>query len=124
MNELKKELLSKINISKEKDYEISILIGQINSLRNLANYTNVEIPQDDISEYIEKLKQEKEADINEKLEEEKKSNKKNENSNNKERSKMEESIQADFPESEDYNNEEEFEEKIIKNGKKLKQKNK
>ena len=124
LNELKKELLSKINISKEKDYEISILIGQINSLRNLANYTNVEIPQDDISEYIEKLKQEKEADINEKLEEEKKSNKKNENSNNKERSKMEESIQADFPESEDYNNEEEFEEKIIKNGKKLKQKNK
>ena len=125
LNELKKELLSKLNISKEKDYEISLLIGQINSLRNLANYSNIEIPKDDINEYIEKIKQEKETEVNDKSEEEKKSNIKNEN-NYKEKSKMEESIQADFPESEDYNNDDDEydEEEVVKNDNKFKRKNK
>ena len=120
LNELKKEYQSKINISKEKDYEISLLIGQINSLRNLANYNNIEIPEDDINNYIEKLKKEKRYEINKKVKEEKKNDK---NENNKNVSKMEESIQADFSESEDYNEEEEYEkeeeEKILKNNKKV-----
>ena len=120
LNELKKEYQSKINISKEKDYEISLLIGQINSLRNLANYSNIEIPEDDINNYIEKLKKEKRYEINKKVKEEKKNDK---NENNKNVSKMEESIQADFSESEDYNEEEEYEkeeeEKILKNNKKV-----
>ena len=107
VNELKKELNEKINLSKEKDYEISLLLGQINSLRNLANYGNIEIPEDDISNYIEKIKQEKAHEINEKTEEEQENEKKPDDLNV---SKVEESIQADFPESENYNEEEENEE--------------
>ena len=109
INELKKELNEKINLSKEKDYEISLLIGQINSLKYLANYDNIEIPQDDISNYIEKIKQEKENEINEKTEEEEEKEK-DKKTDEKNVSKMEESIQADFPESENYNEEEEIEE--------------
>ena len=82
--ELKKELQSTIDVSKEKDYEISLLIGKINSLKNLANYGNVEIPKNDISELIDKIKQ-KNKYIN---------LYKNENKNI-----AEESIQADFSES-------------------------
>ena len=115
-NELKKELQEKINISKEKDYEISLLIGQINSLRNLANYSNIEIPEDDISNYIQNLKKEKKYKIKKKMGEEKN----NKNEDNKNVSKMEESIQADFPDSEDYSNEQEedYEEEVVKNNKK------
>jgi hypothetical protein len=111
--ELKKELQEKINISKEKDYEISLLIGQINSLRNLANITNIEIPQDDISDYINKIKKENIYETNENLEI-------NEDINdNKNKSKIEESIQADFPESDNNNEEEENdEEDDVKNNKK------
>ena len=109
--ELKKELQEKINISKEKDYEISLLIGQINSLRNLANITNIEIPKDDISDYINKI-------INEIIYETNGNSEKNEEINdNKDKSKIEESIQADFPES-DNNEEENEEEEDVKNNKK------
>ena len=115
-NELKKELQSKIDLSKEKDYEISLLIGKINSLKNLANYGNIEIPKDDISDFIDKIKQENQyIDVykNDKEDEEEKmgsesgkENKKNikdgrsriylENEN---KNIAEESIQADFSES-------------------------
>ena len=114
INELKKELRDKINISKDKDYEISLLIGQINSLRNLANYGNIEIPKDDINDYIENIKQEKENEINEEEEKEKENDKKIDKRNNK----VEESIQADFPDSEEFNDEEYEEEKVVKNNKK------
>ena len=120
INELKKELQSKIDISKEKDYEISLLIGKINSLKNLANYGNIEIPKDDINDFIDKIKQEKQyIDVykndKENEEEEEKmdseSDKANKNKQNIKdgRSKIylknenkniaEESIQADFSES-------------------------
>jgi len=120
LNELKKELQSKIDVSKEKDYEISLLIGKINSLKNLANYGNIEIPQDDINDFIEKIKQENQyIDVyknDREYEEEKmdsESDKVNKNKNKKNikdgRSKIylknenkniaEESIQADFSES-------------------------
>ena len=56
--ELKKEFDSLESISKGKDYEISILIGQINSLRNLVNFPDAEIPEDKIDTYINKLKNE------------------------------------------------------------------
>ena len=106
--ELKKELQEKIILSKEKDYEISLLIGQINSLRNLANITNIEIPQDDINDYINKIKKEKIYETNET----------EDNKGNIIKSKDEESIQADFPESDNYNEEEyEEEEEDIKNNK-------
>ena len=110
--ELKKELQEKINISKEKDYEISLLIGQINSLRNLANITNIEIPQDDISNYINKIKNEKIYETNENLENNGDIN------DNKNKSKIEESIQADFPESDNNTEEENDEEDDVKNNKK------
>ena len=56
--ELKKEFESLENLSKEKDYEISLLLGQINSLRNLANINEEIIPEDKIDAYIDKLKTE------------------------------------------------------------------
>jgi len=108
INELKKELQSKIDISKEKDYEISILIGKINSLKNLANYGNIEIPRDDINDFIDKIKQE-----NQYIDVYKKDKEEGDNENDKNikggRKKIilkneskniaEESIQADFSES-------------------------
>ena len=118
LNELKKELQSKIDISKGKDYEISLLIGKINSLKNLANYGNVEIPKDDISDFIEKIKQENQyIDVykNDKEDEEEKmdseSDKVNKNKKNikdgrgkiylknENKNIAEESIQADFTDS-------------------------
>ena len=130
-NELKKELFTKSNISKEKDYEISLLIGQINSLRNLANYSNVEIPQDEISNYINKIKQEKIMETNEDenendKEKEKEVIKKKDNNDNKNKNKVEESIQADFPDSDYYNENEEYEqdEEVVKNNNKYKGNNK
>ena len=144
LNELKKELNSKTNLSKDKDYEISLLIGQINSLRNLANYGNVEIPKDEISSYISKIKQKKgkviKGNKNEKREEndiENKSESKSENKNeienennkineNKNKDKIEESIQVDFPDSDDYNEQEGYEEgnEVAKNSDKYKENNK
>ena len=108
INDLKKELQSKLDISKEKDYEISLLIGKVNSLRNLANYGNVEIPNDDINDFIDKIKQENQY-IN--VYKNDKENEDNENDKNikDDRKKIylknenknihEESIQADFSES-------------------------
>ena len=63
--ELKKELDSLETISKQKDYEISVLLGQINSLRNLANdFSETIIPEDKIDVYINKLKNDKSIDKN------------------------------------------------------------
>ena len=53
---LKKEYDSLENISKEKDYEIALLLGQINSLRNLVNFTDNVMPEDKIDTYINQLK--------------------------------------------------------------------
>ena len=108
INELKKELQSKIDISKEKDYEISILIGKINSLKNLANYGNVEIPRDDISDFIDKIKQENQYIDVYKNDKEEGDNENDKNIKggrkkiylkNEGKNFAEESIQADFSES-------------------------
>ena len=89
--ELKKEFESLENISKEKDYEISLLLGQINSLKNLANFTDTVMPEDKIDAYINKLKnehnnsknnQKQNKSINNNL-----SNKSNKNEKNKEMEK-------------------------------------
>jgi hypothetical protein len=105
--ELKKELQSKIDVSKEKDYEISILIGKINSLKNLANYGNIEIPRDDISDFINKIKQENQyIDVYKNDKEEGDNEDKNTKDGRKKiylknegKNIAEESIQADFSES-------------------------
>ena len=55
-SELKKEFESLEGVSKEKDYEISLLLGQINSLKNLANINDEVMPEDEIDLYIDKLK--------------------------------------------------------------------
>jgi chromosome segregation ATPase len=55
-SELKKEFESLEGVSKEKDYEISLLLGQINSLKNLANINDEIMPEDEIDLYIDKLK--------------------------------------------------------------------
>ena len=55
--ELKKEFDSLDEESKEKDYEISLLIGQINSLKSLVNFSEEMIPEDKIDSYISKLKE-------------------------------------------------------------------
>ena len=55
-SELKKEFDSLDNKSKEKDYEISLLLGQINSLRNLVNFGDTILPEDKINTYVNKLK--------------------------------------------------------------------
>ena len=54
--ELKKEFDSLDNISKEKDYEISLLLGQIKSLRNIVNFGDTVLPEDKINTYVNKLK--------------------------------------------------------------------
>ena len=54
--ELKKEFDTLENESNEKDYEISLLLGQINSLRNLVNFSETMVPEDKIDAYINKLK--------------------------------------------------------------------
>ena len=59
INELKKNLEKEKNISKDKDYEISLLLGQINSLKNIVCLSDITLPQDGISEYVEKIKEEK-----------------------------------------------------------------
>jgi hypothetical protein len=106
--ELKKELQSKIDVSKEKDYEISILIGKINSLKNLANYGNIEIPRDDISDFINKIKQENQYIDVYKNDKEEGDNENDKNTKggrkkiylkNEGKNIAEESIQADFSES-------------------------
>ena len=105
--ELKKELQSKIDVSKEKDYEISILIGKINSLKNLANYGNIDIPRDDISDFINKIKQENQyIDVYKNDKEEGDNEDKNTKDGRKKiylknegKNIAEESIQADFSES-------------------------
>ena len=61
--ELKKEYDSLDDISKGKDYEISLLLGQINSLRNLVSYTNDEMPEDKMDTYINQLKREQKKEI-------------------------------------------------------------
>ena len=75
INELKKDLEKNKNISKDKDYEISLLLGQINSLKNIVSLSDITLPPDGINEYIEKLKEEKGLDQQE-------SNTTNENNSN------------------------------------------
>ena len=108
INELKKELQSKIDVSKEKDYEISILVGKINSLKNLANYGNIEIPRDDINDFIDKIKKENQYIEVNKIDKEEMDNENDKNIKsgrkkiylkNEGKNIAEESIQADFSES-------------------------
>ena len=61
--ELKKEYDSLDDISKGKDYEISLLLGQINSLRNLVSYNDDSMPEDKMDIYINQLKREQKKEI-------------------------------------------------------------
>ena len=124
INELKKDLEKNKNISKDKDYEISLLLGQINSLKNIVSLSDITLPPDGINEYIEKLKEEKGLDQQE-------SNTTNENNFNEIGKEKEENkkikliensdlaIQVDIPEgrAEDENIEENNKIKKIKNKK-------
>ena len=87
-NELKKELQSKINISKEKDKEISLLLTEINEIRNTVKNDEIRSTQDDIVNYIKKIK--KERGVEETYTE-----------SEKETEKNNENIQVDFTDSYD-----------------------
>ena len=63
INEIKKNLENQKNISKDKDYEISLLLGQINSLKNIVSLSDITLPPDGVSDYIEKIKEEKEVNL-------------------------------------------------------------
>ena len=82
--ELKKEFDSLENESKEKDYEISLLLGQINSLRNLVNFSETMIPEDKIDTYVNKLKTEQNNKNKNQEKEKIVNNKENKNEKNKE----------------------------------------
>ena len=69
--ELKKEFENLENSSKEKDYEISLLLGQINSLRNIVNFSETMVPEDKIDTYINKLKIEQNKNKSQEKEKEK-----------------------------------------------------
>ena len=119
LNELTKDLKVKNNISQDKDYEVSFLLGKINSLRELVNYGQMELPEDELNKYVENLKNKE--NYNYIFENEKEDSKKNENENlskdinNDIKAEVkEESIQADFPDSEDVEKEDEEEEKVVK----------
>ena len=64
LNELMKELQTKIELSKEKDHEISLLTGEISSLKKYGKYGNIKIPKDESSDYVDKLIQEREEKLN------------------------------------------------------------
>ena len=59
MNDLKKELKEKNNISKQKDDEILLLVEEINSIRKTISNPDVDISQDNLINYINKIKKEK-----------------------------------------------------------------
>ena len=59
LKELQKELRAKVNISKEKDNEISLLLTEINEIRTTIKNDEVKSTQEDIVNYIKKIKKEK-----------------------------------------------------------------
>ena len=64
LNELMKQLQTKIKLSEEKDHEITLLAGEISSLKKYGKYGNIKIPKDEASDYIDKLIQEREEKLN------------------------------------------------------------
>jgi hypothetical protein len=87
LNELKKELKLKENLMKQKNNKINLLVEEINKIKDLVRQEEVESTNDDIINHIKKLKQEKGIGSNE------------ESDNNI----NDEDIQADFTDSENYN---------------------
>ena len=82
LNEYKKELKLKDNLMKQKNNKINLLVEEINKIKDLVRQEEVESTNDDIINHIKQLKKEKgieENDIND------------------------EDIQADFTDSENYN---------------------
>ena len=125
MNELMKELQAKIKISKEKDHEITLLKGEITSIKNYGKYGDIKIPKDEMSEYIDKLVQEREEkmnknenfdenveenlnkNVNEDVNENNEGDVNKNDDNIKQIKTVEESIQVNLPESEEFEEENE-----------------
>ena len=87
LNEYKKELKLKNDIMKKKNNKINLLVEEINKIKDLVRQEEVESTNDDIINHIKKLKKEKGIEYNEDSDD---------NFND-------EDIQADFTDSENYN---------------------
>ena len=87
LNEFKKELKLKDNLMKQKNNKINLLVEEINKIKDLVRQEEIESTNGDIINHIKKLKKEKGIEYNE------------ENDNNI----NDEDIQADFTDSENYN---------------------
>ena len=92
IKELQKELQNQINISKTKNNEISDLMKQIKSIKDLVSLCQIKVEDNNIRKYIEHIKKERRTKkaFNTSLEESK-----NENKIPIIKSKNEESIQTD-----------------------------
>ena len=112
VNELKKELNTKEKILKEKKDEISSLLTEINSIRNVIKNDEIQSTSREIIQYVKKLKKEKinrninNTNINNKNNNNKNNNNKNLNNKNinKKRIKKnnnDESNQVNFSENDD-----------------------
>jgi len=87
LNEYKKELKLKNDLMKKKNNKINLLVEEINKIKDLVRQEEVESTNDDIINHIKKLKKEKGIEYNEDSDD---------NFND-------EDIQADFTDSENYN---------------------
>jgi hypothetical protein len=87
LNELKKELKLKENLMKQKNDNINLLVEEINKIKDLVRQEEVESTNDNIINHIKNLKKEKGIGYDEE----------SENNIN------DEDIQADFTDSENYN---------------------
>ena len=92
LQELRKELQNKINISKTKDNEITDLMKQIKSIKDLVSLCQIKVEDNNIKKYIELIQKEQRT---KKTFNTSKEETKNENQISVIKSKNEESIQTD-----------------------------
>jgi len=92
LQELRKELKNKINISKTKDNEITDLMKQIKSIKDLVSLCQIKVEDNNIKKYIELIQKEQRT---KKTFNTSKEETKNENQISVIKSKNEESIQTD-----------------------------
>ena len=92
LQELRKELQNKINISKTKDNEITDLMKQIKSIKDLVSLCQIKVEDNNIKKYIELIQKEQRT---KKAFNTSKEESKNENKISVIKSKNEESIQTD-----------------------------
>lgn len=86
-NEYKKELKLKENVMKQKNNEINSLLEEINKIKDLVTQEEIKSTNNEVINYVKKLKKEKGIESNE----------------NSENDINDENIQADFTDSENYN---------------------